>query len=237
MAEGAGPTPERAAEAAAEPAADPAGDRVAAAMLAAMGALQRQDPRAALEHLAAVPEVRVAPEAGDLAGDAGSTGTVTAGVLARANAWRAQAAMDLGRYDEATRSLRLALRQLRALGDAEGLAALAPLQQDLFARRAAVASQGPLPDTPLGRALAAMDAGDWARGEALALEAAAAADAEADPREQVMARLALARVPGRAEAAIHEAAALADASDDRNLVTAVARAARAADVVLAPHVF
>lgn len=192
------------------------------AMIQSLDALRRQEWRRALAILEAVP---------------GDAEAAPAPLVARAHAWRAQAAMNLGRYAAATASLRQALRLLRAQGDEQGLATLATLQKDLFARRAAVSAQGPLPDTPLGRALAAMDAGDWEQGESLARAAAEAADAAGDPKERVMARLALARVPGRAEAAIREAARIADESDDRNLVTAVARAARAADVTLAPHVF
>jgi hypothetical protein len=52
-----------------------------------------------------------------------------------------------------------------------------------------------------------------------------------------MALLALARAPGEAEAAVREAADVADRSNDMNLVTAVARAARAAGVVLPPLIF
>ena len=63
------------------------------------------------------------------------------------------------------------------------------------------------------------------------------------PRPQVLALLARARAhdaQGDAEgveASIHAAHALADASDDMNLVTAVAHAARAAGVRLAPPTF
>ena len=58
-----------------------------------------------------------------------------------------------------------------------------------------------------------------------------------DAREEVLSLLALARIPGRCEAAIKDAQSVADSSSDKNLVTAVARAARAAGVPLPKQIF
>ncbi len=201
------------AEASEDPAAEPA--------MAMVSALQASDWSGALVPLEAGLQAAQGRDA----------------LLARMHAWAAQALLQLVRLKEAGQHLRLALRHARAAGDAEGLAALQPLQQQLFAMRAAANAGAPLPDTALGRALGALDEEDWERGEALVHEAIAEADQEGEAREQVIARLAFARVPGRAHQAIHDAWAIADASNDMNLVTAVVKAAKAADVELAKKVF
>jgi hypothetical protein len=72
--------------------------------------------------------------------------------------------------------------------------------------------------------------------EAAALATAAHARASG-PREAVLALLALAEVPGRARYALVSAHEVADACGDPNLVTAVARAAKAAGVEFPPYVF
>ncbi len=103
---------------------------------------------------------------------------------------------------------------------------------------AAAAAPAPsTPSTPSGRAVAAFDAGDPDFGAQLARAAIAAAREAADPREEVIALLALARHPDHTEASIRAAADVADRANDFNLVTAVAHAARSAGVTFAPKVF
>jgi tetratricopeptide (TPR) repeat protein len=95
----------------------------------------------------------------------------------------------------------------------------------------------------LRRGQAELDGGD----APAALRSFAAASAYAEragvPRPQVLALLARARAcasqgdDAAVEASIHAAHALADASDDMNLVTAVAHAARAVNVRLTPPAF
>jgi hypothetical protein len=91
--------------------------------------------------------------------------------------------------------------------------------------------------TPVGLAVEALDKGETKRGELLALGAHRLAVRDGDVREQVLALLALARIPHRTTAAIDEAARVADESGDANLVTAVAKAAKAAGHALPKHVF
>ena len=134
----------------------------------------------------------------------------------------------------ARKSLRAALVAARSTGLPAEVDALKPLQAQVLA--AASAEGPPLapPDTPVGRACAAIDAGDHEEGAKLAK---LALDMAPDTRGKVFSLLALARIPDQAEAAIHQAAAIADRDGDPNLVTAVAHASRASGVVLAPKVF
>ncbi len=154
-------------------------------------------------------------------------------------AWTAQAHLLNGQHDAARTAVTEALILATEAGEDDALPSLRELQANVIRAKAATAAAqaAPLPDTPLGRALSAIDAGDLTSGTALAQDARASAHATGDHREEVFALLALARVPTETEAAIHAAHAVADASHDKNLVTAVARAARAAGVSLPTHVF
>jgi hypothetical protein len=154
----------------------------------------------------------------------------------RVLAWHAQALALQGQHRAALDSLREAIRLARAHEGKDEVAALRQLQVAWLAAVQAPATAGAAspPDTALAAALQALQAGEQARGEALADEALAAAEA---PKDQVLALLALASLPHRAAAAIAEAADVADAAGDPNLVTAVARGARQAGVALPPKVF
>jgi hypothetical protein len=185
-------------------------------------ALQRRDPEAATR-------------LGDAALDAG---VGRPRLLGRLHAWLAQAHDQLGAGKAARRHLRAALKIARTLDDPEELAALRPLQEQIVSRVVSANAPAPAPPaTGAGRASAAFDVGEPALGERLARAALADARASEDNRETVLALLALARHPDHREAAIREAAAFADGTNDRNLVTAVAHAARAGGVHLAPKVF
>lgn len=159
------------------------------------------------------------------------------GLEGRLHAWGAQACLALQDPKAARRHLSASLRLARAASDAEALEALAPLQQAVFAAMTAAARPTPEPKTPAARAVAAYDAGRPDEGAALAREARRLAQAAGDAKEEVVALLALARTPALAGASLHAAAEVADTSGDRNLVTAVAKACRAAGVVLADKVF
>ena len=82
-----------------------------------------------------------------------------------------------------------------------------------------------------------MDAGDLEGGAALARQARIEAQSMGNARDEVFALLALARIDGQEDSAIRAAFAVADASDDKNLVTAVSRAAGAASVKIPKKVF
>ena len=158
-------------------------------------------------------------------------------LAARLHAWAAQAHIGRRDFKAARRRLSAALKAARQTGQADEVKALLPLQQQVMAAMTARARGADAPATPAAEAVAAYDAGDLEAGERLALQARALAAESGDDKEAVVSLLALARSPARREAAIREAAAVADQSGDRNLVTAVAHAARAAQVVLAPKVF
>lgn len=198
---------------------------------------ERQDP----DHLAL--HVYQAIQRGDnrlalsLGAEAQAAADERPALLARLLAWEAQAAAALGEGPRARQALRRARGLAQSMGDTEGDAALASLQAQLMQRL--MASRPPPPDegTELGRALAAFDRGDVEGGARMAALCVELARADGDPRAQVLALLALARSPTAAAGAIEEAHRVADASGDFNLVTAVSKAARAAGLTLAPHVF
>lgn len=151
---------------------------------------------------------------------------------ARVLTWWAQALRLAGDRDGARARLGAALAKAEEAGDDEGVAAIQPLLAEL-----APPAATPAVSTPVGLAVQALDKGDTKRGEILALGAHRLAVRDGDVREQVLALLALARLPHRTHAAISAAARVADDSGDANLVTAVAKAAKAAGHALPKHVF
>ena len=153
---------------------------------------------------------------------------------ARVLTWWAQALQIAGDRDGARARLGAALAKAEEAGDAAGVEAIQPLLTELAPPPAA---KQPVSTTPVGLAVEALDKGDTKRGELLALGAHRLAVRDGDVREQVLALLALARLPHRTRAAIEEAARVADESGDANLVTAVAKAAKAAGHALPKHVF
>lgn len=185
-------------------------------------ALQRGENSAALEQV---------PAALDAATDRPA-------LAARIHAWEAQAATVLGDGKRARAALRSAQALATAVGDDAGVAAIAQLRAGLMQALLAHRQAPPAPpDTPVARANAAVDRGELEHGAKLAEAARHEAQAASDPREEVLALLVMARIPGRAEPSIREAARVADQSNDRNLVTAVAHAARAAGVDMGVHIF
>jgi hypothetical protein len=151
---------------------------------------------------------------------------------ARVLTWWAQALRIAGDRDGARARLGAALAKAEEAGDGEGVAAIQPLLAEL-----APLAAKPSVTSPVGLAVEALDKGETKRGELLALGAHRLAVRDGDLREQVLALLALARLPHRTHAAIEEAARVADESGDANLVTAVAKAAKAAGRALPKHVF
>lgn len=159
---------------------------------------------------------------------------------ARVLAWLGQAEMFAGNYKAAGQAVRQAIALAQEIGDTQGVNQLKSLQAQVAMRRqAALAAVPPaeILDTPLFRADAAISRGDHAEGEALARQVITESQRAGNARDHVLGLLTLARVPGQAAESIAEAARVADESGDMNLVTAVARAAKAAGVEIAPRVF
>lgn len=177
---------------------------------------------------------------------------------ARAAAWSAQALEGLGRLEEAERQAALATRLAKKAGEAAGVEASRALHQRVLGalaaakalaqERAADAALAELDDEALvaraeddtgaaalllrkGNALA--DRGEGAAAAASARAGLSRAERAGAPRERVLLLLLLARAePEAAPAHVQAAHAVADAAGDWNLVTAVAKAARAAGVRL-----
>ena len=158
---------------------------------------------------------------------------------ARHATWMAQAHQLRGEIDLATNMIRHAISLATIAGDADAIPALKALKAQLVTGKIAAASAGqlPMPETLLGRAVHAMDQGEMADGASLARQARIEAQSTANSRDEVLSLLALARIPGQEDSAIRAAYEVADQSDDKNLVTAVSRAARAAAVPLPKKVF
>lgn len=164
------------------------------------------------------------------------------GMRARVIAWLGQAEMFNGNFKAAGQAVRQAIALATEAGDNEGVQALKALQAQVAMRRQAAKGMeaAPLPldlNTPVSRAAAAIHQGDLRTGEVLALEGLTQAEAAGDFREQILALLTLARLPGQAERHILRAVEVADQSDDMNLVTAAAKAAQAAGIALPKKVF
>jgi tetratricopeptide (TPR) repeat protein len=175
---------------------------------------------------------------------------------ARAAAYRAQALRELGRLDEAERSAAAAVQLAKRAGDTDGVTQLRGLHASILAGLAATraAAKERTGDAMLAELADDVLLGDLLGGERAAVlvrKAGALADAgqveaclavteravtearaAGAPREHVLALLCAARVSPEPAASIMAAHRVADATGDMNLVTAVARAARAAGVVL-----
>ena len=158
---------------------------------------------------------------------------------ARHATWMAQAHQLRGELDQATSMIRHAISLATVAGDTDALPALKALKAQIVTGKVAAASAGqlPLPETLLGRAVHAMDQGEMEDGTRLARQARIEAQSMGNSRDEVLSLLALARIPGQEDSAILAAYEVADQSSDKNLVTAVSRAAHAAAVILPTKVF
>jgi len=158
---------------------------------------------------------------------------------ARHATWMAQAHQLRGEIDQATSMIRHAISLATIAGDSDALPALKALKTQLVTGKIAAASAAelPMPETLLGRAVHAMDHGEMENGAGLARQARIEAQSLGNSRDEVLSLLALARIPGQEDSAIRAAYEVADQSNDKNLITAVSRAARAANVVLPSTVF
>jgi hypothetical protein len=183
-------------------------------------ALKKRDGRTALS---------VAEQA--LRGAAGNTA-----LEARVLTWWGQALRWEGNETGARERWHAARSKAEGAGDTEGVAAVDALLAEIGPAPAPMPASVGEP-SPVGLAVEALDAGDLPRGELLALGAHRLAHRAGDAREEVLALLALARIPHRTAAALEEAARVADEAEDRNLVTAVAKARKAAGLPPRKHVF
>ena len=157
---------------------------------------------------------------------------------ARLWSWRAQALLGQRNPTAAITAIRQGLRIARQAQDSDGLQALRTLQQQAMGMAAALNVTPPAEDdSPLALAMRAIDDGNMKMGEILALGALAHARKEGDARDVVFACLALARIEHRQDAALNDARRHADASGDKNLITAVVRAFRAAGQEIPAKVF
>ena len=161
------------------------------------------------------------------------------GLRARHATWMAQAHQMVGNLPAAAAKVREALALAQAAGEVDAIPALKQLKATIIRGKVAadVAANAPLPDTLLGRAVSAIDRGDITEGGRLARQARIEAQSMANHRDEVFALLALARIDGQEDSAIRAAYEVADATDDKNLVTAVSRAAKAASIVLPKKFF
>jgi len=218
-----------------------------ARILAGIEALREGRPAEAAEALRQVAEDRDFAAAEDLPD-----------VRARVFSLLAQALLEADRPREAEPWARRALSATEALGDEQGALQIRALHQRIFAaatdalraeqaaRQAATLAATPLEEVLAGldtdaarapalvaKANAEVDAGRAESGAEIARAALRAARAAEILREEVLARLTLARaLPAEAEVHLQAAWARAEAADEFNLVGAVARAAELAGVKL-----
>ena len=158
-------------------------------------------------------------------------------LAARLWAWKAQALMNLHRPKEAQSAVLRGLSLAKKHEEKAGIDALRSLHQQILARMAIRSQSQNDSSSPLRSAIAAYDRGDLEAGTSQALKAFQVAQSEQNPRDQVLALLALARTPDQTQSAILQAHEIAQDSEDLNLVTAVAKAAKATKIVLPVHVF
>jgi tetratricopeptide (TPR) repeat protein len=153
---------------------------------------------------------------------------------ARLLAWQGQAFLGLHQLEPAQQSVLRGLSLARKAQDTHGVEALRRLHREIIARLAARHPPPDIADSWISKSCIAFDEGLDTRGVEFARKALDEADT---PRDQVLALLALARSPEQATDAVFQAHKIAQSSEDFNLISAVAKAARAAKIVLSPHVF
>ena len=227
--------------------ADPGDDGLPERIRQGLAALRAGDPTRAVGWLRPVATDAAFAAAEDLVD-----------VRARVLSLLGQAEIERGRPDLAERPLRDAAILAKRLGDTEGLLEIRALQGRALAASAdrhtlatEEAERRRIAETPLPTLLAAAttaaeraaikvakanaeaDAGRREGAEGLADDAIADAIAGGSIREEVLARLTLARcAPARAEAELSAALATAERGAEFALIGAVARAAALAGVVL-----
>lgn len=220
-------------------------------LVAAAGALKARDWQGALDQLD--------PLSSQPGGEPGSDLSAP-GDLARLHAFRAQALEGLGQAGPAERAAAEAVRWAKKEPGRPGVATIQALHARVLsalaaaevARRAReadaaltvqtddhLAAQAEGPALLVRKANVLIDLGRLEEARVTAVRAWQAADNA--PRDQVLAALTLARCPGRLAGEpttltagdwVSRAHVIADRADDQNLMTAVAKAARAAGVTL-----
>ena len=210
--------------------------------------LQRGDPLAAVPHLVAVVDDRALRDADDLTD-----------VLARATSLLAQALLEAGDLDAAELRVQDAFTILGAMADTDGLQEVSELRDRIAAERVnrvdtlrRQQSMERLADTTvadlrrmygkdaqslceilLKKCNAEFEAGRAEQAFELAHEVLTQAVAEDWMRQEVLARLTLARIqPVEAETLLNEAWRRADRGNDHTLISTIARAAALAGVGL-----
>lgn len=207
----------------------PDADALAAAVKLGVDALRRGDAVAAAHALAPVANDEALENAPDLVD-----------IRARVLVLYAQALVAADRFDDAQPALVQALRAVKRLDDDEGVAAVRGLQQLALHSRAkargtpaaAPAGTAPSPDDAEALLIAA-NAATGEQAARLGEQAFALAVAHGSVREEVLARLVLAR--SRPDAAADQLAAAlrrARGAGEFTLVGAVVRAAELAGVAL-----
>jgi len=167
---------------------------------------------------------------------------------ARIHAWMAQAYWMQGDIANASQALKRAQAIAGANQDVAGMKALVQLEDTL--RHPRVAEDAPisparvLPESlrqpeasPLAHAVTALQQGNTTLAEEIADRALAAAIGQKEPKQQVVALLILAQLEHRQTAALEQAAQVADALQDMNLVTAVSKAAKSVGYQFPQKVF
>lgn len=158
---------------------------------------------------------------------------------ARHASWAAQAHQIEGNLAEASTLIRQALALATSAEDLDALPGLKALKAQIVRGKVAAqtASALPVPDTLLGRAVSEINQGNTSEGARLARQARIEAQSMGNARDEVFSLLALARIDGQEDSAIRAAFTVADDANDKNLITAVSRAANAANVPLPKQVF
>ena len=158
-------------------------------------------------------------------------------VQARAYGWLAQAYLLAQKTELAKSAIGKGIRLAKDIADSRGLAQLHSIQTQIITLQSTTHTPLKHDKSPIGLALSAIEQEDFATALTHARKAILLADAGQQPKQRVIARLTMAKIPEHSGIALQQAQQIADQSDDHNLITAVKKAIDEANLVIQPHVF
>ena len=157
-------------------------------------------------------------------------------IKAKILGWCAQSQQQQRQLQNAIDLYSQAIQTAKEAGDHDGVEAFQAEKSMLVEQLSVQKTSSKESSSPLQQGIAMLKT-KTNRAETLLLSSVAQADDDGDAKAQVLARLALARLPTYRESMLHEAMNLAQQEGDMNLVTAVKKTMDQLGVSVKPHIF
>ena len=151
--------------------------------------------------------------------------------------WCAQSKAEQQQREEALLLYDQAIELAVHIEDHDGKQVLSEQRNLVWEQQQALLTPEQTPQNILQEGIALLKTPHSQRAETLLLSSVAQADDQGDPKNKVLSRLALARIPSYQEAMLSEAFDLAQETGDMNLITAVKKTMDQLGVHITPHIF